>query len=340
MSESSIHWTSVQDKTPDTFGLYMVQVKSGSDGVVEQLGNWLHLPKTRTPRWIEPTSSDPLKDVLAWRKTTAEEIQPYRIEQAYERYRGFLLYPDYPHRPPPSRLVEVGDKLEVGNLKNPVVVAVKEDGCVVVFSFRSSSGRDSSPGEATLEYRALPWYNVLPAKAVRHDVVLSKPPVFQGSFSNSSLSGLLQQVFQGLEDAPDFQRGYVWNVEDQQRYLDTLMQGRDLGRFILVRRKYPLQTMVLDGKQRLNCLRLFFTSELDWRGVFWHELSYVDRHRAADRLVQTATIEESEYTRADLLRVFLEVNAAGVPQTPEHLAHVQALLEQEEAQNKDQAASA
>lgn len=339
MSNEKSIWTSVQDKNPTQPGLYQVQVKNGAE-LVERLGRWNQEPRARAPRWYGSKSSQELKDVQAWREATAQELMAHQIEVAYEGYLGTLLYPDYPHSPPPSRLVQVGDKLEVGNLRNPVVVAVKDEGRVVVFTYLSSPGRLSRDNKETVECIAMPWYRVLPTKAVRAEVDLSRPPVFQGSYSNTSLQSLVAQVFQGLEDAPDFQRGYVWTDEDQQRYLDTLMHGRDLGRFILVERKYPLQTLVLDGKQRLNCLRLFYTSELAWRGVYWHELSRKDRIQATERLVQVATLKEDSYTRAELLRVFLEVNAGGVPQSPEHLAHVQALLEQEEAQQKDQAAKA
>ncbi len=48
-------------------------------------------------------------------------------------------------------------------------------------------------------------------------------------------------------------------------------------------------------------------------------------------MVQIARVDEDRYTRADLLRIFLEVNAGGVPQSDEHLNHVRELLAAEEA---------
>lgn len=139
-------------------------------------------------------------------------------------------------------------------------------------------------------------------------------------------------VVRGLDSAPDFQRDYVWTPDDQQRYLDSLMAGRDLGRFIIVNRPYPNRDQVLDGKQRLNCLMMFLRSEISWRGLHWHEMTPGDRSRLENRVVQIAKVDEGRYSKADLLRIFLEVNAGGVPQSDEHLARVREMLAQEESQ--------
>ena len=70
-------------------------------------------------------------------------------------------------------------------------------------------------------------------------------------------------------------------------------------------------------------------SELAWRGSYWHELDRVDRCAIDNRVNQVARLKEANHSRADFLRIFLEVNAGGVPQTVEHLAHVQQLPDDE-----------
>ncbi len=343
-------WTQQKDKAPARQGFYLACTAADDEDADGVVAEWREYDKKEGKRWWIHTSDDPtvaktpkpLEGVVRWGKATQAQVEAAlkreltldeRIEEAYQAYRRHVsLYPEYPADPPASRRIQVGDELELGNLKQVVAVAVKDEGRVIVYSFRDirhSYGKDLDHGTS---YRAEHWIKLIPKKTRRNDVILSRDSLLTGGFSSGHLSSLLSDVVRGLDSTPDYQRDYVWTEEDQQRYLDTLMSGRDLGRFIIVDRKYPLPDQVLDGKQRLNCLNLFVRSEIAWRGVYWHELSQRDRNRLDDRVVQIARIDEGRYTRADLLRIFLEVNAGGVPQSDEHLEHVRQLLAAEEAQ--------
>ncbi len=342
-------WTLIKDKAPSRQGFYLVCTEADDEDAKGVVAEWREYDKKVGKRWWIHTSDaptiaktpQPLEGVVRWDKASQAQIdaalkreltREEHIEEAYQAYlRHTNLYPEYPAMPPASRRIEVGDELELGNLRRVVAVAIKEEGRVIVYSFhdvKHSYGKEIDQGTA---YRAEHWMKLIPKKTRRNDVILSKDSLLTGGFSSGHLSSLLSDIVRGLDSTPDYQRDYVWTHEDQQRYLDTLMGGRDLGRFIIVDRKYPLPDQVLDGKQRLNCLNLFIRSEIAWRGVYWHELSQRDRNRLDDRVVQIARVDEDRYTRADLLRIFLEVNAGGVPQSDEHLNHVRELLAAEEA---------
>lgn len=329
---------------PARQGFYLVEVKGLEQPVVAE---WREYDKKVGKRWWQhvgalPTDEkkpQPLGNVVAYAKATQDQINralareltvEEKIELAYKQYvQHASLYPAYLENPPPGRRIEVGDELELGNLKNVRAVALREEGRVIVYSHhdvRSVYGKQQDNGTA---YSAELWIRLVRKRAPQGPRLVQNS-LLTGGFTSGHLWSLLMDVVRGLDSAPDFQRDYVWTEDDQQRYLDSLMAGRDLGRFIIVNRPYPQADVVLDGKQRLNCLMLFLRSEISWRGVFWHEMSPGDRSRLEDRVVQVAKVDEGSYTKADLLRIFLEVNAGGVPQSDEHLAHVRQMLADEE----------
>lgn len=338
-------WTQIADKQPPRQGFYRVCLTDGKAVVAE----WRKRDK-QGPRWWIHLSDDPtvektahpLDGVKSWAKASKEAVaqalvrEPTveeRIERAYQALLSTeRLYPAYTPLPPERRQLRVGDAIEFGSLKDCQVVDLREEGRVVVFSCQSVRQRRDTDEPARTEYRAASWLEVLGQRqfeAQTQQFVQRSP--LDSAFSTRSLSSLVHLVMCGLDDQPDFQRGYVWTEEDAQAYLDTVMAGRDLGRFVIVSREYPHNDWLLDGKQRLNCLMRFYRSELSWRGVYWDQLTRRDRRTIEDRMVSVAQLHEKRYTRADLLRIFLEVNTRGVPQSEEHLAKVRALLAQEEA---------
>lgn len=342
---SRLSWTNTADKTPWRQGFYNVRLADDRTLVAE----WRSRDK-QGPRWWayigeNPTAEKlphPLDDVQAWAKASKAAIDSAlqremtvaeHIEKAYRTFRESReLYPAYDAPPPARRQLAVGDEIDIGNLKDCRVVEVRDEGRVVIFTFSGIRRSRDDEAPAGPSYRAASWLDVIACRQFAAQTQqFAQRSVLNNAFTTRNISSLLHMVTRGLDDQPDFQRGYVWTAEDDQAYLDAVMAGRDLGRFITVSRPYPHNDWLLDGKQRLNCLMRFFRSEIAWRGVFWDQLSARDRGAIEDRAVHLAQLDEVRFTRADLLRIFLEVNTGGVPQSESHLAHVRTLLAEEEA---------
>jgi hypothetical protein len=232
---------------------------------------------------------------------------------------------------PENRRLYPGDRVEIGNLEDCVVVETSDEFKYVTIEYTSIDNNYGNPivtkgciGEWT-------WMDVFPYSddderefAVQRDNVVN--------YVNTDLEGMVNSIFnRGMVDSPDYQRGYVWTEEDKLRYVESAFKDLDLGKFIFVHdatyKDYRLE--VLDGKQRLSALIEFVTSQLKYKGKYFHEMSRKDRRLFKSRMVQTATIDRNTYSRTDLLNLFLEVNAAGVPQTEEHLEYVRGLLAEE-----------
>lgn len=332
-------------KTPSRCGFYMV-TSLGQTFVAE----WNFAGATpKSCQWWRHVSDDPtiLKKPVAWtgevtdfRAATKDEAslalkreltRDEQIEKAYGHYVNHAeIYPRYTHLPGLSRQLEIGERVEYGNLKDCVVADIREEGRVVIMVYHNierSYGKEIDHGVACI---AAHWTSVF-SKKYETQTTRTCESLLTGAFTAQTIESLIHSMINGLSGDVDFQRDYVWSDEDQQRYLDTLMQGRDLGKIVIVRMPFPQSSVLLDGKQRMNCLMGFVRSEISWRGLFWHELSRLDRSKLMDRTVHVATVEAARCTLVERLKMFLEINASGVPQTEEHLQKVRDLLAKEES---------
>lgn len=328
---------------PKRQGFYEVELCDGSTRLIAE---WRERDKVQGKVWWQHVSDDPtaekqpqlLHDVKRWRNADKAAIElalkreptvAERIEAAVkDNARYYDLYEIRTLPPPPNRRLQPGDALELGALKDCKVIETRDEGRLVILSYRNIKRERGVETDLGLDYRAVHWTQVVPTACNRADSLVSEPLMYDG-YRTSTLSSLLSRQLRGLNDNPAYQRGYVWTAEDKERLLDSLFHGREIGRFIFVNNPYPQPDEILDGKQRLTTLWEFFTSQIAYKGVYWHELSPRDRDRIEGRSIQYADLPGSRYSKADLLRIFLELNAAGVPQTEEHLRHVRQMLDDE-----------
>ena len=135
-----------------------------------------------------------------------------------------------------------------------------------------------------------------------------------------------------------YQRDYVWTLEDEQLFIESIYNGIECGKIVL--REHSWETVesrikngetqdiafkdVIDGKQRLHTLKRFVNDEFkDLSGHYYSDLSEKAKREFENsrcltylRLSQNATDEE-------VIKTFLMVNFAGKPMSQEHLDYVQ-----------------
>lgn len=137
---------------------------------------------------------------------------------------------------------------------------------------------------------------------------------------------------------PDFQRGHVWTPEQQQRYIENLLRGiapRELRFNSPVYDNQaraggdinPYDFVCVDGLQRLTAVRCFLTG-----GFKVFDELYADDLRGTPfdpfRMTMYLTITiHSLNKRADLLRMYLDINNGGTAHTQEEIGRVHVLLE-------------
>lgn len=325
-------------------GLYRVKLDDGTEHTAEFLPTtdeapaWWHYPAGRPDD--ERKTRVPLTGVKEYGNPSAEDLKDHqanlttlreRLDALYEQHvTSFSICPDFAPVIPANRQLKPGDEVDLGRLKDVKVVELRRDGQDVIVQYHALSNEYGVLVDHGTQYRVAYWTDLVPLSANRH-VELSRAPLLYDAYRASTLRALITKAKMGLDDSPDYQRGYVWTEMDKENYLASIFEGRELGRFLFVERKYPLRDQVLDGKQRLACVMDFYTGAITYKGLYWHELSSGDRTTFENRSVQFAELPEERLGRATLLRIFLEVNAAGVPQAEDHLDKVRALLSREEA---------
>lgn len=231
---------------------------------------------------------------------------------------------------PPSRILEIGSKVRVGNLENCVVQEVREDNRFILVNY---SKMDNNYGKPVTTHNLLgvwPWMSVLRLSDMQETNMTYKRH-WGDSYRQTEISSLLHMVYRrGLIDSPDYQRGYVWSLKDKQRYIESVFESRDLGKLVFLEDPSleDNRVEILDGKQRLSAIMGYFESRFSFGGVFFHELSGRDRQQIESRSIQYALLNRHEMKKSDLLKLFLDINCAGVPQTEEHLIHVKKLYEE------------
>ena len=132
----------------------------------------------------------------------------------------------------------------------------------------------------------------------------------------------------GLDMSPEYQRGHVWTREQQIAYVEDVLAGGEIGRNITWNspdwmRSWDRPTELVDGKQRIEAVRSFL------RGEF---TAYGKLSEAGDRFGHQCSFRFrvcSLTDRADILRLYLNINAGGTPHTAEEIDRVRALLASE-----------
>jgi Protein of unknown function DUF262 len=268
------------------------------------------MKKSRTPKIAVPK--------------TREEIIEDSLNRLRDRRPGNLTKVALPGWP-----LHIGQSVQVGHLNNCVIYDVYDEGREIVIEYTHTSTRDNSGVYQC--WGAWYWFDVFPVM----ENTFKKPqlvPVgkWNSYYSQTSLDSLMNRINnEYFRDNPDYQRGYVWTHENKLSYIDSIFKEHELGKFIWIKFPYPdVKYEVLDGKQRINAIREFIQGKWQYKDMFYWQLNRMDRHIIEDRIFSYAELDVKNYTRSELLKIFLDVNVAGVPQTEEHLAKVFALYQQ------------
>jgi len=136
---------------------------------------------------------------------------------------------------------------------------------------------------------------------------------------------------------PDFQRGHVWTPEQQQRFIESFLRGvapKEL-RFNCPAYDHhnraggdinPYDFVCVDGLQRLTALRHFLAGGVKVFGeIRAEDLRGTPFDPFRMTMYVTATIH-SLNRRADLLKMYLDINNGGSAHTEAEIERVRALL--------------
>lgn len=225
----------------------------------------------------------------------------------------------------PTYHFQVGDQVRYGAWAKAVIAEVVDGGRVYLVHAETTTPN----GELKTSDVYQCWVSVRPA--VVGTSHFSSNDDIKLRYSNRDLESLLFTAINfGINFEPDYQRGYVWEDQDREALLDSIFMGADIGRFVL--RKYADEAWtegsdsyeIVDGKQRLLTLLDYYQNRFPYKGVYYNDLSPMDRRKFMDLNVSVA--EVSNLDPADTLRLFLMLNRGGRPVSDRVIRHAQDML--------------
>jgi hypothetical protein len=140
-----------------------------------------------------------------------------------------------------------------------------------------------------------------------------------------------------IDVSPDYQRGHVWTDEQRSAFCGYWLQGGTTPTLWIW---HPPEVMgngprpeLIDGKQRLTALLKWWHGEIpadaDGRMIWVHD---TDKRFRVYHSIHLTFVRLAD--RADVLRFYLRLNGGGTPHSPDELARVRALLDEEEKKQK------
>lgn len=129
-----------------------------------------------------------------------------------------------------------------------------------------------------------------------------------------------------LDMSPDYQRGHVWTPEQKVAYVEYALMGGEVGRNILFNcpgwmTTYKGPFELVDGKQRIEAVLSFLRDETRAFGLLRSEFEGRLPNEVGF-LFRVCKVK----TRAEILRLYLNINAGGTPHSREEIERVTVML--------------
>jgi len=132
---------------------------------------------------------------------------------------------------------------------------------------------------------------------------------------------------------PDFQRGYVWNLKQASRFIESLLLGLPVPGIFLSRDIDSADLLVIDGQQRLKSLLYFYDGFLNERvfklkdvqerfeGKTYKTLESDDRQRLDDSIIHATIVKQDEPSEdnSSVYLVFERLNTGGLQLQPQEI---------------------
>ncbi|GGT03025.1 DUF262 domain-containing protein [Streptomyces griseoviridis] len=129
-----------------------------------------------------------------------------------------------------------------------------------------------------------------------------------------------------------FQRGFVWNQPQMDRFIESLLLGLPVPGIFLVREKSNT-LLVLDGQQRLRSLQLYYSgihngreyrlkyAQAPFFGKTYEELDDEDRRRLDDSIIHATVLRQDSPSGSQqaIYSIFERLNTGGSPLQPQEI---------------------
>jgi hypothetical protein len=150
-----------------------------------------------------------------------------------------------------------------------------------------------------------------------------------------TVDGLVKRIREGSVYVPEFQRGFVWDVKDASRFVESLLLGLPVPSIFLSKEADTGKLLVVDGQQRLLSLRYFYDGiweptkrefslhgvDKTYEGKTYKALRDEDRRRLDDAILHVTVFKQDEPSedQSGIYQVFERLNSGGKKLTPQEI---------------------
>jgi uncharacterized protein with ParB-like and HNH nuclease domain len=254
------------------------------------------------------------------KKLTAEELKEINLQRSFDELMEKLhLIPE------PTYTFGIAQLVEIGHLKDVFVEEIKENGKIYLINFTSIDNNRGNPIRNENQRRYVSWLDI--RKTVSNTDRLEKNSDIRLYYSQRNIQDLLSKSYHfGVNFDPEYQREYVWELEDKIKLIDSIFNNVDIGKFTFIRydtetwRETKLSYEVLDGKQRIRAILDYFEDRFEYKGKKFSDLSNRDKWHFEDYPISIA--EVNQMSNEEIMRYFLILNTAGKVMDENHLEKV------------------
>ena len=149
------------------------------------------------------------------------------------------------------------------------------------------------------------------------------------------IDSLVKRLRDGSIYVPSFQRGFVWDLKDASRFVESLLLGLPVPSIFLSKEADSGKLLVVDGQQRLSSLRYFYDGvreptrvafslrgvDKSFEGKTYKTLRDEDRRRLDDAILHATVFKQDEPTddESGVYQVFERLNSGGKKLTPHEI---------------------
>lgn len=148
------------------------------------------------------------------------------------------------------------------------------------------------------------------------------------------VDGLVQRLDRDDIQVPPFQRDYVWNKTQADRFVESLLLGLPVPGIFLSREEETNKLLVIDGQQRLRTLQAFYAGRwmddeefrLDsvrtrFRDATYAALAPDDKRRLDDSILHATVIKQDQPSedQSSVFFIFERLNSGGTQLEPQEI---------------------
>ncbi|WP_217650488.1 DUF262 domain-containing protein [Spirulina major] len=150
------------------------------------------------------------------------------------------------------------------------------------------------------------------------------------------VDGLVKRIERGDIIVPNFQRAYVWKIEQASRFIESLLLGLPVPGIFLAKDENN-KLIIIDGQQRLRTLESFYKGIFvddkvfklsgvakQFEGVTYKTLLASDRRMLDDSIIPATIVrqeepEESDLNQSSIYHIFERLNTGGSKLFPQEI---------------------